>query len=636
MSVNELKSQIHNAWRLRWNQDIERTLESYRDLKARLDIKGGDVSFLRSMRDDLARFDEAASVLLLGASLKRPLGDWNGSISLLDEVAAEYTQASISPGFYLYFEKGLIHMTNGDSASSLDCFQSAKKKAVTPLQRAFTQGNILFCMENLGLPCGMALSELESILAAIPHSDVSNIHDQVTAFRVRNFFHAGSVNEALNTSKSIQRFTQAKYIGYWIRLLPYHSAYSELDENDWNDIIDTWKDHSHRSYRVRTLQSLIHPDDRSSARISDKIDRLYLWTWRWMTGPDKFPADRILSIMDDILTHKQPICLNIEDTQLLRNALLWIGYFDSKLSSKLSGLLASVRAVQNPYPIFEYEALVVQYLTALRDGDNTLASDTRIILSQLPLWRETAIKFRELVETLDEPEKYGDSGASHGRFGCLVNSIVRISAMSGLKMKTRQNSITVNVQQSEIWQDGMLIRSEPMSNALAILRREGTVKFDEFLYRVFGLKKYDSLTHTPKILNLLARIKKLAGDQIQFSAKGGFVNSTGDWSLFRFIEAQAQTLALRNSAYYGKITEDAVTSDACVMYTNKKPSVFLKNLEPMQEFKREDVEKVTGISRSSAGRLLEGWTKKGLIIASGKTKKRRYRLVKTIEREMEA
>jgi hypothetical protein len=82
----------------------------------------------------------------------------------------------------------------------------------------------------------------------------------------------------------------------------------------------------HSGARLRTLNGLLIEEDLSDGvRLSEKIERLYLWTWRFLVRPETGALEKILLLQQNIRQNADT--LSGEDYELLDLSVRWLGLF---------------------------------------------------------------------------------------------------------------------------------------------------------------------------------------------------------------------------------------------------------------------------------------------------------------------
>jgi hypothetical protein len=472
--------------------------------------------------------------------------------------------------------------------------------------------NSLFCLKSLELPYEKTLKDFEECLALYKNkAEIPGILTQYQSFTLRRLLQAGEL-------KNFDSFV-AKEIGQplfqklWFYRLPYHRYHRDIG-GDIEGMLTSQAHFFQKYYRVRTLQSVMHPEDKSETRLSDLVDRLYLWTWDWLVQPEERRLVRVMSTLAQIRKSGNFHLMTAEDYQLLSLAMGWIGLFDSQTEAGFNSFLSAVspEARKKFFPLFELEQLAQSTFRALRDGEVEAAEDFRLAAKAHTLFGRKDLFFAQLLRLKAAPglEK-------------LMDSLRRISPPeqaheAWLEVDLRFWTISAPGKKSKI-------ESEPMARAFRLLSGKGQVEAMEFNQFCFGNRSYDPATHLPKVYNLLARMKKLLPEGVFLRQKGGIISVsqplkgihfTGDLTLADRIRVTAEA----QGAQFKERIHPA----------REKNHGFLETLLKLEahSFTRGELESRLGISRASCNRLICAWESRGLVRAKGGGRSTNYQIIR--------
>lgn len=623
--LGNLPSEINHAWLRRMNQGIEESRVLVADLKRNLGIPLGPVTedVLKSLNVPLAQL---AEVLLLTAANARADGQWETAAQLI-QLTENYLNANGEPlPFSLHFQKGIMAQVEGDFSSALEHFIAARLGAKEPWRQAAAVANSLFCLESLGLPLERSREELAVLLKRKEtREQVPGVVSQIEAFELRYAFRRGVPSEVMGSvPRSTDEIDQIFYYRLWVSELPFHSSFRQLGPL-WKENFSLSSPWFHqKSYRLRTLQGLLHPDDLENFKETEFSDRFYLWTWRWLSQPDEFPVERVMSLLGGVDLEEMAYRLSSEDFQLIRNALLWLGLFDPSSFQPISRLIQSIRPPQvRDFPLFEFEREVILYLGALRDRRETEAGDFLRNLSWHPLWRSKEIWLARLTTSLIE----GKPGKDYP-LAVLEEQLRRFlfkdPAAAGVKLTidlAHARLITVGGQTP--------LLSAALCSAFELLHGKESVEAEELLRVCFGIPNLDPEIHNPKIFNLLSRMRKLAPPGLDFHMKSGRIYAQGSWAGVEFRRRHSLSGALQDCVQWKSIVRRAPARKPAEAETDRfvRPVQALKKLKGRGEMTREDLEELTGKSKSTASRMIARWLKQGVLKKTGKARNTRYLVV---------
>lgn len=624
-----LSALLEKAWSLRWDQRVEECVPVLVEIKSRLGWTGG-VPSESALRNTLrTQPDQARDVLetaALVSAVLRAQKQFDSSRQILQVALSAAEWSEVEAPFYLIFEKAIHRLHVGDFSSAWEDFLLASTRSRTPIQKLYALTNVVTCLESLGMNSDSPLQEALALLKKLPQSTpartgVANALDEI---QLRKLWHDGEMRKLLKKSSAAPESTQAEYLKNWIRALPYHRL-STLPGAEAEEATPSGNTRFYqRTYRFRTLQGILHPDDlHAEIRPSDQVDRVYLWTWRWLESPETFPVDRILAVAEKIDLAQLHRHATQEDLQLFRNALLWISLFDASGDSQVRRLLECV-SPQNgrTHPLFDLEKLTVHTLIALRDERTQQVQDGLKLLRSHPLWKNPDLLFRELVESVLNPQSSGCDRLGRLAHFCQNSRSLFLGESSHTSGKYR---LEVDLSRSEIRElsRGVQTVSPMICTALELLHSRGSVALEEFSAVCFGIRKYDSLIHQPKVANLLSRIRSLVGSSLRVGMKSGRVYSEGSWAGVNFIRESTWTESLHQNPSWRVFLKNAQNGEESYSAESKsapQPTSVGSVVE------RSRLESLIGKSRSTTQRILVAWEKRGWVRREGRARGTRYHL----------
>ena len=611
--MESLGQNIAKAWQLRIDLQLEDCLGVITELKQSLGIPNGhlrpeQVQSLFSTTEPRM----AADLLLLFASLARVYGDPQYADQLLALIDSELKALGIHDHYRVAYENGRSHFMAGEYSLALEEFLSARVRSGSDLERLWACSNILFCMENLAIPYEKMLAEVNGLVEKLKNEhDLRKVITQMQAFRQRELFHRGKIDELKSEERkrSKSSFDQSQYFRLWLGQLPYHSLFDKDRSDELARLSMESSFLDHKSYRLRTLQGMLHPSDYMIVKPSEWVDRLYLWVWRWLTSPGRFPLERVIALLKELDIEKVSHRLTAEDSQLLRNALLWLGLFDRSSERAVRPLLIKIKMHGCNFPLLELEALVVDYFTALRNGNDLLGRDTTQLLKAHALWKAKCLHFRSLAEAVSK----GNTAVPSQ-----LQPLVEMLKLTLCKDEAVAGSVTIDLNRNVITEDAgkTKVVSEPLCAAFELLKSQPCVSCEEFARVVFGLHTFDSLIHQPKIFNLLARMKSITKNQPRFGVKSGNVIAQGQWKHIVFKKTDIGPLGIEFVKGWTPFRSGSHNGDTIGVRRNPR-AISPEKIDWKNGLTRRELEDQLGIPRSSMNRILAKWLRSSVISRRG-------------------
>lgn len=627
MSIMQQK--LETAWEYRIDRRLEECLALCAELKQEMGLPTGNFQSAQLERcvGGKKTWESVASLALLSASLVRALQGIADGARLVGEVEKFVRERSSIGTFPLHFEKGMIAFAQGDYSLALEHFLTANTKAEAAWEKLSNQINLLLCLDTLGLPYEKTLQELtETLLLATASPAKTQVEIQLQTFQMRRSFREGKVKEAF--SHSFEKINQAYYYLLWLRSLPYHQGYEPLSTEDlarFHEERFFWQ----CGYRVRSLKGVLHPEDLSPVRLTEFSDRLYLWVWKWLLSPESFPIDKVTSQLKSLSLLHDAHRMTVEDVYLIRNSLLWMGLFDPTHEKVLSQKVATLNTqISAHYPLFELESLFIHFCRALRDEKNTLADDLALEIEGHPLCQRKELYFCPLLQSL------------RGKKVKIPEHLKGLSRHlhSSLVQKTpRKQAITVDLTLFNVAIPGMKkpLHSRPMVLALDLLRAESSVSIEKFCDSCFGISKFDSTIHMPRVYNLLARLKAMKHSKVSFRVRDGFVVSEGDWGSIVFARDGEFSKQLSHASewmHFMKVSPPVVDASP----KRESSGGEKRTLSWNGCLKRKDIERILNRPRSTTNRILAELIEKGTVVREGGARQARYRMKNISEINLES
>lgn len=614
------RSLVDKAWQLRIDGQIDAALEVFSQIRSSL------LCFQEKMEQvQLKKLIGAADselnldTVLLHASFCRAQKRMDEHSRILALIESEVIELSLPRPFWLIFERAITSYRSGDFSTALNGFGLAAEKARNTFEKLLSKINFTCCLYGLGQSFEKSLEESNQLLRELQDTNTSEylntITEQKIALELFHYFRLGDVGKVLNVSTP--KGSPSHFLQAWCAQLPYHRFYQgpSLTEEIFPFNPCTCLE---PAYRQRTLMGLLHPSDDRPPRLSDWADRLYLWVWRWLVSPETFPIEKVLKTLSPLKHSAELNLLSVEDRKLVRNAILWLGLFDSSSRRLLETLLKLVEVSElSSYPLLEGEKNVIYYWMSLRDKDDVVAKNYLTSLQRSTLLAHPDLLFNQLINSEpSETERLFSLSArlkkltGGERYGC---SGILIDCHS-FKIKNFEN-------QREII-------SEPIVNAIEVLSETGVCSFEKIAAVSFGISHFDPGVHSAKIYNLLSRMKGIFEPVIRLKTKQFQIYAEGDFSSVHFLNSRTQTHDLFSYPQWREIVYDRLP------YSKQSGPADSTSMDLGAPVSREQIQKLCGKSRASAGRIIQSWSKKGWIEKVGNARNTRYQLSLYLQSEI--
>lgn len=540
---------------------MEMTFEKLTELQSQLGWDRLDVDLLIEIRPE--HQTAFLELVLLRNSLLRAQGAKKKSSTNLARIARTVDSLGLPHIFRLKFELALDLWVDNQTASALENFLQAEQLTSDPIQKLFSSLNILLCLESLDFDFMRRYTLIKERLNQLPSEQmqqIENVVQQLAAFEARRDFYSNlSVKDSTLNG-------QPEFFRNWCLSLPYVDGQPALR----TDTSYLWEG----SYRQRTLVSIWIASDQHGVRVSDAIDRLYLWTWQLMTNWSEAHAQACAYTLNYVLANIELESQSKEDLLLLRNSLGWLLVMFPHLHAHSEPIFKSLTHIKScNYPVLEAE---FDFQNAIRMyGASSLS---RSCLPSIAKWPYPSL--HKLVEKWPRILL----GLSH-RLRPRV--VAPDSNLDLIVDGTNRQLILVR--------ENKKISSDALCDFFADLDTDGEILLS-------GYTKRDPL-------NLIYRTRKLFGKDSLIVRKGSVTRGP------RFPQIQF----LKDFERVGWAQDDIKPPLAGSKAHLEAAKALLTDF-----FHRRDIERTLKVSKASANRMIKSWLEENHIFRKGQSKKSIY------------
>ncbi len=263
-------------------------------------------------------------------------------------------------------------------------------------------GNHFLCLDNLNLPTASLVKKLKDLEPELSATYFQKaIAPQLETFERRQAFRQGNISKAFELHQT-EIFSQSEYFQLWMKHLPFID--DSLCKTELSRMIEAphivWK-----NYRLHTLLIDARYEEDEDVKISEQIDRLYMWLWRWMVQPQNIPTTVIENCWTQLNARRMCSQSTAEDFMLVRTCLRWTRLFDTRWSSPSQEWLqkSTPPSLKEP-PLFRLEGQVLDCFEALKEKNSKKAATIYKTLQQDELFNSPHLFFKELLAELKGKE----------------------------------------------------------------------------------------------------------------------------------------------------------------------------------------------------------------------------------------
>jgi hypothetical protein len=587
----ELRFNFDRAWQLRLNQKLDEALLAFAKLK-------DPVRSAANEQDDL-------ELTILSASLSRARGEIEAAKSTIEEIEQKCADLAQPLPSRLLVERGLNEFYLENYSAAFDDFLNVVARINTETNSVLLAQatlNALLCAEYLGLSPASLEKNYADAKKLVGDIDISGLDSQWQAYQIRRAWALGKFENIKIPRPAV--WNQATYHIHFLRSLPF------LDESKFpiEDLTDSLRSHPEpylRSYWLRTLTGQYRSEDLLVNKVSEFAERIYLWTWYWLTGRE-MQLEKIVPYVEALLGHISESHLTQMDQEFINLSLGWIALFSPRFETLKNQVVTQFSTLKksSDLPFLEYERLIQGCVESrLRGSDENFAK----------------------MVSLHPAHK-----SKHHQFGAILQSLQDLNApvpvrLQGLVEKIkhrldeerdfRHSEIAVDLEKMTATNKltDEKIASESICLALQLLSDGKSISCSEFVEVVFQQKGYDDYMHSARIFNLLARIRAFLPENLMVTKKSDRILTRGDWSIIKIKKTNERGEPRRIPA---------LATPAPKKYSNK---IFEKLSQINRaRFNRKDVEKKFHLSRAAAHRLVREWIKGGFVETQGSGPSRKY------------
>lgn len=574
--------ELKEAWALRNSQNLDSAEQALRKLSS----YQGDLSWAHELK-------------FLEASILRARKRVEESEHLLVHVKTDIDATNQPVPFQYYLQRGLNLFYQGYFPSALEFFARAQELAQEPEMKILALGNQSLCLDNLNLPLASVIEKMKALSKDLPEAYYQKvIAPQFETFQCRQSFRIGDISKAFHLQRR-DLFSQVEYFQLWMKHLPYLDG--NLCQTDLSRMIEAphiiWK-----NYRLHTLLLDSRYQTEEDVKISEQIDRLYSWLWRWMLQPQQISLSVIEDCWAQLNARRMCSQSTAEDFLLVKTCLRWTRLFDSRweLPSE-EWLLKSTPPSLNEYPLFKLEGQVLDYFEALKEKNTRKARSIYESLQSNELFQNPHLFFKDIL--------LGAQGESE------QNVLNKFGRRLAARFKTRSvvvpaNSLHLNMESSQ-WKTA---KDEGVSKSLCVLitslMEQTSLTFKQVMTLCFEIKFYDEDIHRNKVMNLLTRLRKILPEEVQIFTKDQRVYIQGPLNRIRVQNSENETVVLELPLIFDKpcLDQNQYFMDRWI-----QPRLVLKKLKGKERITRQELQDLLGLSKATTNRLLNRWIDEGFL-----------------------
>ena len=583
----DISSKIKNAFHSRMIGDIAATGDILASIQANLalaePINGAQVD--RLLADAVVDKRTAADLFALLASMERRTGTLAGS----DELLAACAKLG-AVDYQYYFQSGLNALVKSERMQALHFFRLAQDASRDATERLFAEFNTLIAAEDIGLPYEAQLTKFRETHAAILNDlQVSTVRSQVLAMQARVYYRNGDFEALARLAAEPDLGDQTTYYLAWALSIPYVAIDGKAATVD--ALTSTISSLSTKAFLGEFhLQTLLGLNSQLSpgtvVKITEKIERLYLWTWRWLMKPQAALLRPIVLLAYDILRERDGI-LSKDDFLQLRSSLRWLALFggvDGTLLDQMNIFTPTLSSQKMPE--LEFEDLLLNKLFLFRD--------------KLDQSAEIQLHWQQVMD-------------ADGKLGCWLRQLLAQEVRSDLAhsilelARSREpliegvvvDAVAGTLQSFRSAREVVKLQNAPAAALVQCLVQKDSINLDRAVQVAFGYQSFNEDRHGQRLAKILSKINTSFPGYLKCSRRGDMLvlSDRAVPILLRYTSAHAaQAVSLR------VLSKEYVERADALHHTVAKKMPTVPALAQALDAKltRGDIEQLLGCSKTKA------------------------------------
>ena len=533
-----------------------------------------------------------------------------------DRTEALFTWAShndLEHDFHLNFQRGLNALTIGRSVEALKWFQACVNHAPFAEFRRACRFNLLIAAENIGAFFPNDLQLLEGDLDVSTPANAA-MRAQCQSLRLRYDLYASSIH--LWTPAQWQKLDsgQALFLAAWLEQMPHFKLTQDRTEAAQKLLVENSSVFS-AHYMLRTLTGVWSPDDRGlGIKLSDKLDRLYLWTWRWAAEPTEATWASLRPVLEDVLASLNDEPLHGFDMLLLRNSVLLLRVLCPHLSD-LEDVLLHLHGTTTGFEYFKIESRFFETMLAFREGQKRRAeSKSADLLRELTEKQWDHLPFVVLIRSTLATVETNPLSPELGRLCEYLKSMKQDDHHP-------EDHIVIDLHRGTMIFQDTSTSEQSLIQLLSLFEHKNEHLTALVVKRAFGRRDYDPTRDDRRLFRLLQSAKDFSGGALLFKKQQDKILCTREQGIaIHFIGSPLYA--------HAKLSVPRIRDQESPL-----PILDASDDAGSRWWTRAELEEWTRLPKATLLRRIKEWQASGLIEVKGTGKSTRYRLSKELTQQ---
>lgn len=576
----EITKQLNKSWEFRFQSKAELS-------KQILD------SLLENHELEFWTDDNKVNKILLESSYFRAQKKMCKALENVEKAKKLLQHASKETHFQFYFQWGLNLDVQSKFAESLEKYQRALNFAPGTVEVMIAKVNLAICRYHLGIPLNGLYQQIKALVKVNEGHPYCRGFNNIEMILLKKRFCDGELTVVPHNLE--ESFSQSHYFSAWVTSLPWLNNQNTAQVDEFVDRCLSSEELFNKSYRLETITLDNRFEVKSPESIQCKIDRLYLWVWKWIGAPES----KIKSYLEDELSENEiwqtTQKMTSEDLLFMESLGGWLSIFNHDFARKFK-----IWSEKNLPAKDEAKSLFFQIDRKARQA----------VLSQS--W-DIFYKYSKSIE-LPFIQKYLD----------YINSL----DLNTLYSSNKDVALKIYLSEGILKSEGLTVKSHTLCQLVYLLKKDKNISFSDVIRDCFGIDGYDVFSHAPKVNNLLQRFKKFTFKALNLSTKEGVIYLEDNLNEILILQSKPQQvhfpkIVIPVTSLKNKLTIKKENKQAL----NYRAQVLLL-LEKQQIVSRQQIQDQLHLSKAATTRWLSEVVSEGLLTRQGKGRNTNYILSK--------
>lgn len=561
----DISDSINQLWDLKLGRHAEQFEKEFNLLKKQLGLELATTKVEpTSQFADLYNPDFLVAFLTLNACCLRQKGLIKEACLQMEELKDLEWQVESKKTRFLYFcELANQAYLLSDEMNAFEISKRALLYAPNKMYSMFPLSTLLLCEENMGIQDSTRFEILLKLKEEYKNNSMIIAFEQLLqSYQIRLLARKGDIHGLLQ----IPQCNPAGHETYTLismQQIPFLKFPQPLSDQEAINIVMSYSVPYFRQYWTGTILGLWKDIDCDMVSLNDKFDRLYVWTWKWLTNGQPHDLENALKMINQVLCLKNFEKFSSTASLGLRNILLWMTVCDPKSEETCRAVIRKLNLPLEGFaPLFDYEYHMAEYCLHCIQGRDSEAQEILQKLKGHYLWNSAD----QILSDLVLPQ---DLTSNHPL--CLIQKIIyyRGSDKSDGHFKIR-------LEEDLIYRGQVKIVSRPMARGLSLFVGHPSIELKEFAEFALEIRDYDDLGQRRRVFKLLKALREILSKDFDFKIRDGRIHLMGNLTL---LQIQSESKNLESLKYHLEWKKFLSTNGSHLQLSQDQKKLNVKSLQ---------------------------------------------------------